>query len=160
MWYRICAILSNIVVQCSSPLLILPWYHGANMGQFISLLKASLDRHARQIPKCIIWWEMIYVINRPQMKGFRRFHSLSPYFLDSAYIRTFMCQIWCFPPEMKIPVIFVTYPLHYNIWNVSCAQATAFNTRTNVLVKVSMFLMRQSSSIGCSHFSRILTKIM
>ena len=39
------------------------WHHYI---QFFVNIHIKLDKHARQTPKGIIWWEMIYVINRPQ----------------------------------------------------------------------------------------------
>ena len=36
---------------------------------FYANIHIKLDRHARQTAKSIIWWEVIYVINRPQNEG-------------------------------------------------------------------------------------------
>ena len=34
------------------------------------------------------------------------FTACLPIFFDSAYLKTLIYQIWCFPPEVKIPTIF------------------------------------------------------
>ena len=42
----------------------------------------------------------------PKMKGLHWFYSLPPDLLDSADPKTLIYQIWCFPPEVKIPATF------------------------------------------------------
>ena len=62
-----------------------------------------------------IQWDYIYSINNAKHKRVPfifQLHGL-PIFLDSAYLETLICEIWCFPPEVNIPAIFVTYLLHH-----------------------------------------------
>ena len=49
----------------------------------------------------------------PIWKGSVDFTACLPIFLDSAYIKTPIYQIWYFPPKWRSLPLFVTYLLHY-----------------------------------------------
>ena len=55
-----------------------------------------MDRHSRQTPKSK------YHNQPPKWKGSVDIVACLPIFVDSAYLKTLVCQIWCFPLEVKV----------------------------------------------------------
>ena len=72
-----------------------------------------MDRHSRQTTKSK------YHNQPPKWKGSVDIVACLPIFVDSAYLKTLVCQIWCFPPEVR-SISHTHYIINFTWQNLYC----------------------------------------
>ena len=87
------------------------WHHSIH---FYANIHIKFGRHARQTPKSIIWWEVIYVINRPQNERVPLISQLASLFcLVQHTPKPLYTKCGAFRRKWRSLPLFVTYLLHY-----------------------------------------------